>query len=104
VVSITVGSGNKNVGGALSIVAGSSTQTGTTGQGGSFTLTAGRGAAATGGAITFIAGEGKATTSGSIVVKTVNAGTNGISGGLVFSTGTTTKDDSVRALPRHLGR
>jgi len=92
VVSITVGSGSKNAGGKLSIVAGSSTDAAVTatGQGGSIELTAGAGKGATGGTISLLGGAGTAHTSGSIVIKTRNAGTNGISGSLVFSSGTST--------------
>jgi len=95
-VSITVGSGNKNAGGALSIVAGSTTDTstGAAGVGGALDMTAGSGAKGTGGAVTLTSGKGAASSSGALTIKTVDAGTNGISGSLVFTTGASTKGDS----------
>ena len=44
--------------------------------------------------MTLHGGVGTATTSGGISIRTMNAGTIGVSGALVFSTGTTSKGDS----------
>merc|ERR1719271_704363 len=44
---------------------------------------------ATGGSISMISGFGTASTSGTIIIRTLNAGAAGVSGELMFSTGTT---------------
>ena len=52
----------------------------------------------TGGAVGVSSGQGIATTSGAITIRTANAGAKGVSGVLVFSSGTTTARPGVRRL------
>ena len=60
---------------------------GTSGFGGSLQGYAGRSTVNTGGAVSLASGEGTATTSGAITNRGINAGTGGLSGVLVFSSG-----------------
>ena len=48
----------------------------------------------TGGFMSLFTDQGQATSSGSLVVRTANAGTNGISGALTFSSGITSSASS----------
>ena len=75
----------KGKGGDISLSVGS----GTLAAGGDITLSAGESTTDTGGGIWVSAGHGTATSSGAIAVRTANAGTNGVSGALSFSSGTT---------------
>merc|ERR1712072_1675668 len=75
-ISIVVGDGNVLDGGHIYMHAGKSNAAASTG--------------ATGGSISIISGFGTQSTSGTIIIRTLNAGVKGVSGELVFSTGTTT--------------
>ena len=75
-------------GGMIEVIAGDSDGT-TTGNGGLINVYAGMSASKTGGTISLQSGYGTAKSSGSILIRTLNAGTSGVSGELMFSTGTT---------------
>merc|ERR1712167_140071 len=75
-ISIVVGDGNVLDGGHIYMYAGKSNADGTKD--------------ATGGSISMISGFGTKSTSGTIIIRTLNAGVAGVSGELMFSTGTTT--------------
>ena len=75
-ISIVVGDGNVLDGGHIYLYAGKSNADGTKD--------------ATGGSISMISGFGTKSTSGTIIIRTLNAGVAGVSGELMFSTGTTT--------------
>ena len=74
-ITIKVGDGNRLDGGHISVFAGKSDAPGTTG--------------ATGGSISIRSGFSTESCSGTIIIRTLNAGTLGVSGELMFSTGTT---------------
>merc|ERR1719478_1489527 len=75
-ISIVVGDGNVLDGGHIYLYAGKSNAAASTG--------------ATGGSISIISGFGTESTSGTIIIRTLNAGVKGVSGELMFSSGTTT--------------
>merc|ERR1712054_623695 len=79
-ISIVVGDGNVLDGGHIYMYAGKSNAPESAGD---------VKAHATGGSISLISGFGTKSTSGSIIIRTLNAGTKGVSGELMFSTGTT---------------
>merc|ERR1711871_609408 len=84
-ISIVVGDGNVLDGGHIYMYAGKSNAPESAGN---------VDADATGGSISLISGFGTKSTSGSIIIRTLNAGTNGVSGELMFSTGTTSSGAS----------
>merc|ERR1712167_300039 len=79
-ISIVVGDGNVLDGGHIYMFAGKSNADGT--------------AHATGGSISMISGFGTKSTSGTIIIRTLNAGVKGVSGELMFSSGTTSNGAS----------
>merc|ERR1711968_312651 len=83
----TVGTYSEN-GGTITLQAGDS-EGNTIGNGGLINIYAGDSNSRTGGTISMQSGFGFKTSSGSILIQTLNAGTKGISGELMFSTGTT---------------
>ena len=65
--------------------------------GGDVQITAGR-SKMTGGIVSIMSGESFTRTSGAVVVKTMNAGTSGVSGTLSFATGTTSSGASGKVI------
>ena len=75
-ITIKVGDGNTLDGGHISVFTGKTDADGATG--------------ATGGSISIRSGFSTESSSGTIIIRTLNAGAKGVSGELMFSTGTTT--------------
>ena len=74
---------DSSLGGTVSITAGlGSSSTGASG--GDISLTAGQGNGASGGSVSLSTGYGAAKSSGLVKLQTVNAGTSGVSGGLII--------------------
>ena len=57
-------------------------------------LDAGRSTVHTGGGVHLASGEGTATSSGAITIRSINSGTSGVSGALIFSSGTAVSGNS----------
>jgi len=55
---------------------------------------AGRSTMVTGGAVSLSSGEGAVSTSGMVTIRSINAGDNGVSGVLVFSSGSASSGNS----------
>ena len=81
-------------GGMVSISVGS----GTSGSGGAVSVLSGRSTVHSGGALSLESGEGTATSSGVISIRTANAGGAGVSGRLVFSSGSASGRKQRRAV------
>ena len=81
--SVVSGSTSTSIGGSLTLASGIGNTSG-----GTVTIDGGDGSAASDGSITIPSGIGTATSSGIVVVSTSNAGTVGVSGDLLLSTGT----------------
>ncbi len=87
--SIVSGSTSTSIGGSLTLALGIGNTSG-----GTVTIDGGDGSAASDGSITISLGIGTATSSGSVIVSTSNAGTVGVPGDLLLSTGTLSVGDS----------